>query len=93
MRKKIVKYLSTPKDIAEAINSSIVIKDFLPPPDKLVLKDKTKKITINLSEKSLIFFRNEARKHNVSYQHMIKHLLDKYSDLYKWKLIENKKNF
>jgi len=81
-KKEIIKYSDSPRDIAEAIDSSKVIKDFLPSPDKLVLKEKTQKITINLSKKSLDFFKNEAKKYNVSYQKMIKNLIDKYSDLY-----------
>jgi predicted DNA binding CopG/RHH family protein len=83
MDKKTIKYSNALKDISEAINSSIVIKDFLPSPEKLILKERTKKITINLSEKSLDFFKSTAKKYNVPYQHMIKQLLDKYSDCYK----------
>jgi predicted DNA binding CopG/RHH family protein len=82
MNKKIVKYSKAPKDIAESINSSKIIKDFLPSPEELILKEKTQRITINLSEKSLNFFREAAKKYNVSYQQMIKQVLDKYSDYY-----------
>jgi predicted DNA binding CopG/RHH family protein len=85
MNKKTIKYSKAPKDIAKAINSAIVIQDFLPSPEELVLKEKIKKITINLSSKSLDFFKNTAKKHHVSYQQMIKEVLDKYSDYYKFK--------
>lgn len=85
MNKKTIKYSDAPKDISDAISSAKIIQDFLPSPDELILKDKTKKITINLSEKSLSFFKNSAKKHHVSYQQMIKEVLDKYSDYYKLK--------
>ncbi len=84
MNKKTIKYTKAPKEISDAINNSIIIKDFLPSPKELILKEKTKKITINLSEKSLIFFKNSAKKNHVSYQQMIKEILDKYSDYYKY---------
>ena len=80
--KKKIKYENAPEEFSEAIQNSIIVKDFLPPPEKLVLKEKTHKVTINLSEKSIIFFKNKAKQINVSYQLMIKELLDKYTDYY-----------
>ncbi|MGB5438036.1 MAG: CopG family transcriptional regulator [Gammaproteobacteria bacterium] len=60
-----------------------VISDFLPPPDELVLKEDTVKVTIALSKESVEFFKKEAKKHNTQYQKMIRRLLDVYSSSYK----------
>ena len=81
MRKKI-KYSDSPKDISNAILTSTKIKDFLPPPEKLIPKVKNIKITISLSEHSIDFFKEEAKKLGVPYQTMIKKVLDAYSDYY-----------
>ena len=42
--------------------SAKVIKDFLPSPKDLVLKDEKVKITIALSKESVEFFKLEAKK-------------------------------
>jgi len=34
------------------------------PPEELILKDETLKVTIALSKTSVDFFKNEAKKHN-----------------------------
>jgi len=39
-----------------------VMKDFLPPPDKLVLKEENVKVTISLKKSSVEFFRNGTEK-------------------------------
>ena len=55
------------------------VKDFLPPPEELVFPErKTIKVTISLSELSVEFFKQQAKKHHVKYQQMIRELLDKY---------------
>ncbi len=55
------------------------VEDFLPPPESLVFKEETTKVTIRLSKHSLDYFKREAKKHNASYQRMIRNLLDKYA--------------
>lgn len=55
------------------------VKDFLPPPKDLVLKDDNVKVTIALSRRSVDFFKKMARKHHTSYQKMIRRLVDVYS--------------
>jgi predicted DNA binding CopG/RHH family protein len=57
-----------------------VVADFLPSPEELVLKDKTVKVTLFLSQLSVDFFKNEAKKHNTQYQKMIRRLLDEYAN-------------
>ena len=59
-----------------------VIKDFLPPPNQLVLKEENVKVTISLKKSSIDFFKEEARKHHTSYQKMIRQVVDWYSAHY-----------
>jgi predicted DNA binding CopG/RHH family protein len=63
----------------EPINAK-VIRDFLPKPEDLVLKEDNVKVTLSLSKKSLNFFKHEAKKLDTPYQSMIRTLLDKYTE-------------
>ena len=56
-----------------------VVKDFLPPPEELVLADDTVKVTISLTRRSVDFFKREGRKNRVPYQRMIRAVVDGYS--------------
>lgn len=56
-----------------------VIKDFLPPPSELAFREETVKVTIALTKASVDFFKQEAEKRQVSYQKMIRRLLDEYA--------------
>lgn len=56
-----------------------VVDDFLPPPEALAFREETVKVTIALSKASLDFFKQEAAKHRVPYQRMIRRLLDEYT--------------
>lgn len=73
MKKKTIHYTD------EAVDAK-VINDFLPPPDKLVMKEETVEVTLTLSRKSVEFFKMEAEKHNSTYQTMIRSLLTQYSE-------------
>ena len=59
-----------------------VVKDFLPPPDQLVLKEDRIKVTISLSKGSVEFFKKEAKKQRTSYQKMIRRIIDVYTSQY-----------
>ncbi len=59
-----------------------VIKDFLPPPEQLVLKEDNVKVTISLSKSSIDFFKKQAMKHHTSYQKMIRRVVDYYASKY-----------
>lgn len=83
--KKKTAYTKTPNDVAKAINSSIVIHDFLPPPDQLITKEDNSKVTILLSKKSISFFKAQSKKSGVPYQSMIKKVLDLYADKFSHK--------
>ena len=59
-----------------------VVRDFLPPPDQLVLREEPVKVTIALSRRSVEFFKAEAARHHTQYQKMIRRLLDQYAEHY-----------
>jgi predicted DNA binding CopG/RHH family protein len=59
-----------------------VIKDFLPPPEQLILKEDNVKVTISLSKSSIDFFKRQAAKHQISYQKMIRRVVDYYASQY-----------
>ena len=66
--KKKIKYSEEP------MGDLRVVKDFLPPPDQLVLKEENVKVTIALRKSSIDFFKEEAQKHHTSYQKIIRQL-------------------
>ncbi|MBP9690633.1 CopG family transcriptional regulator [Candidatus Woesebacteria bacterium] len=61
------------------------IKDFLPKPEDLILKEPTTKITITLDSASVDFFKKEATRLNSSYQRMMRNLLTEYANRMKSK--------
>jgi len=60
-----------------------VVKDFLPPPDKLVLKEDNVKVTISLKKSSISFFKDQAKTQKTSYQRMIREVVDWYASHYR----------
>jgi predicted DNA binding CopG/RHH family protein len=56
-----------------------IIKDLLPKPEELALKDENVKITISLNKSSIEFFKKKAKEHHTSYQKMIRRLIDWYA--------------
>ena len=75
--KKKIKYSDEP------MGNLRVVKDFLPPPEQLVPKEDNVKVTIALKKSSIDFFKEEAKKHNTSYQKMIRQVIDWYASRYK----------
>ena len=71
-----IKYTSEPLKME-------VVEDFLPPPEELVLKQDTVKVTIGLSKPTIEFFKTQARRNHTQYQKMIRHLLDLYASRYR----------
>lgn len=69
--KKKIKYSDEPIEAR-------VITDFLPSPENLILREKKRRVTLTLTEKSLDFFKSAAKKHRASYQAMIRRLIDYY---------------
>ncbi len=72
MKKKI-------KYTAEPLGDMEIVKDFLPSPSQLVLKEKNVKVTINLKESSIDYFKKVATKNHTQYQKIIRNLLDYYA--------------
>lgn len=59
-----------------------VVKDFLPSPEDLVVKEDTVKVTLNLSRSSIKFFKKLALDNGSQYQKVIRNLLDRYTSHY-----------
>jgi hypothetical protein len=59
-----------------------VVKDFLPPPHQLELREDHVKVTISLRKSSIDFFKQQAKKHRTSCQKMIREVVDWYSSHY-----------
>ena len=74
--KKKIKYTEEP------MGELRTVKDFLPTPEQLVLKEEHVKVTISLNKSSVEYFKKEAQKHHTSYQRMIRRLLDWYASQY-----------
>jgi predicted DNA binding CopG/RHH family protein len=60
-----------------------IVEDFLPSPERLILKEDKVKVTISLSKGSIDFFKKEAKRHNASYQKMIRKVIDAYASHYR----------
>ena len=75
-----VNYMDAPAEIAEALESSTKLEDFLPTPDQLILKTEKEKITIAIDKNSLELFKKYAKKHDAKYQTMINGVLSSYAD-------------
>jgi len=56
------------------------VKDILPPPEELIVSEKTVKVTLRLSESSVGVFKQYAHKYHTKYQKMIRRLIDVYAE-------------
>ncbi len=74
MKKKKVEYTNEP------IGDIKLITDFLPSPEKLVMKEETVKVTLALTKQSIDFFKQAAKKNHTRYQTMIRNLLEQYTE-------------
>jgi predicted DNA binding CopG/RHH family protein len=74
MKKPTVKYSKG------EIGRVTIVKDFLPSPDRLVLREENVKVTLSLSQRSVTFFKRAARQRRVPYQRMIRALVDAYAE-------------
>ncbi len=71
--KKKIKYTDEP------MGELKIVKDFLPKPEQLALKEDNVKITISLNKSSIEFFKKKAKEQHTSYQKMIRRLIDWYA--------------
>ncbi len=74
MSKREIKYTDEP------IGKINLVKDFLPPPDQLILKEETVKVTLALTKESVDFFKKIAKEKRTRYQTMIRALLEQYTE-------------
>lgn len=77
MSKKEIRYTDVP------IGKVELVKDFLPPPNQLVLKEETVKVTLALTKDSVDFFKKIAKEKHTHYQTMIRALLEQYTEHYR----------
>jgi predicted DNA binding CopG/RHH family protein len=55
-----------------------IIEDIFPRPEELIFKEDDLEVTITISNQSIRFFKNQAKKHNTQYQNLIRNFLDEY---------------
>ena len=82
VREARAKYSSAPGSLAKAIAEAETVEDFLPPPEELALKEETVKVTLNLSRRSVEFFKESSSRHGMPYQQMVRRVLDLYTERY-----------
>ena len=70
----------TVKYTAGEIGRVKVIDDFLPSPDLLAAREDNVKVTLGLSRRSVDYFKRAAKTRRVSYQRMIRALVDAYAE-------------
>jgi len=70
----------TVKYTAGEIGRVKVLKDFLPSPDTLAPRDENVKVTLQLSRRSVDYFKRAAKARRVPYQRMIRALVDAYAE-------------
>ncbi|MBO4319721.1 MAG: BrnA antitoxin family protein [Treponema sp.] len=75
-------YNDPEKSVMDALDSAVVIDDFLPSPAELVRKTTKEKITISIDSDCIRFFKKEAAKHNTKYQTMMNEVLSQYARHY-----------
>ena len=80
--KKKKRYTEAPLSVAQALAASEPIEDFLPPPDKLIFRPPSIKVTLALSQESVEFFKKKAKDHHVPYQAMIREVVQRYAARY-----------
>lgn len=71
--KKKIRYTDEPIKIGR------VVPDFLPKPWELVARESNVRVTLNLSSRSLDFFRSLGKKNHVPYQKLIRRYLDDFA--------------
>ena len=69
---------NTTPDPAEPIGNVTIVEDFLPPPEQLVPKKNTVRVTMEFTKESIEYFKREAQRYNAPYQAMIRNLVDIY---------------
>jgi predicted DNA binding CopG/RHH family protein len=63
-------YTDEPLEIGEQV------KDFLPPPSELVKRKGTVKVTLELTQESVNFFKQQAKQENMPYERILRELIE-----------------
>ncbi len=71
--KRKIKYTDEPVRLGRRV------RDFLPSPAEIALRDKTRRVTINLNEGSLQMFKKEAFRLAIPYQKLLRTVIDLYA--------------
>jgi predicted DNA binding CopG/RHH family protein len=75
-------YSNAPADIAEELESSAAIDDFLPSPEKLaksLKKQETVPVTMKLKKDTVERYKRFAARKGIKYQSFVSTLLDTYA--------------
>ena len=75
-------YNDPEKSVMDALDSAVLVEDFLPSPAELVKKTTKEKITISIDSDCIKFFKTEAEKHHTKYQTMMNEVLSQYAKHY-----------
>ncbi len=75
-------YSDPDKSVMKALDSAVLIDDFLPSPSELVKKTTKEKITISIDSECVSFFKSEAKKNHTKYQTMMNEVLSRYAKRY-----------
>lgn len=75
-------YSNAPADIAEELEKSVAIDDFLPPPGTIaesLKKQETVPVTMKLKKDTVARFKRFADKKGIQYQRFVSTILDTYA--------------
>jgi predicted DNA binding CopG/RHH family protein len=75
-------YTNAPADVAEELEKSVAVEDFLPSPAsiaELLKKDKTIPVTMKLKQETVNRYKRFAAKKGIKYQTFVSHVLDRYA--------------
>jgi predicted DNA binding CopG/RHH family protein len=78
---KIKGYTNAPAEIAEELDNSIAIEDFLPSPESianLLKKQDTIPVTMKLKKDTIARYKRFANKKGIKYQTFVSSILDSY---------------
>jgi predicted DNA binding CopG/RHH family protein len=79
---KIKGYLDAPADIADELENSVAIDDFLPSPETIaesLKKQNTIPVTMKLKKSTVDRYKRFAAKKKIKYQSFVSTVLDMYS--------------
>lgn len=74
MKKQTTKYTNKNLQIGKRIKD-----DFLPSPKDLKKSDEKVKVTLSITKRSKAVLEDQAKKHGLKYQYMIREIIDSYA--------------